>query len=225
MTLRLKHRTIFTTILISTLFATLLFSPNIISVKAATDSYLIELPDGTNVTVQATSSLSWNTQSNNVTINIHLVEFGTNSSYVIFELINYKIILANENLTNPYPLTSYPYINSTETDYSHEVELITPDGADDFLIEITIRMTNSSHLIDLGSEYFQSYSIIFPEDGAIIVDREQIFPLIDLYGFPERSAFLSWFLVYFVVLTFMSSPALLLGGKRLYLLNKRRKMK
>ncbi|MCG3217821.1 MAG: hypothetical protein KAR35_02390 [Candidatus Heimdallarchaeota archaeon] len=225
MTLRPKHRILFTSILISTLLATLLFSPNIVSVKAATNNYLIELPDGTNVTAQVTSSLSWNTQSNNVTVNFHLADFGENSSYVIFEFIKYSIILTEENLTEYYSLTSYPYINASETDFSHEVELLTPDGADDFLIEITVRMTNSSRLIDLGSEFFQTYTILFPENGVITVDRDQVFPLIDLYGFPERSAFLSWFLVYFLVLTFMSSPALVLGGKRLYLLNKRRKMK
>ncbi len=224
MTLRLKPK-ILTSILLSTILATLFFTPNMTSVKAATSSYFIELPDGTNVTVQASSSLSWNTQKNNISVNIHLVEFSSSSSYVIFELINYKLLLGGENLTNPHPLTNYPYINSTEPDYSHEVELNTPDNADDFFIEITIRMTNSSHLLDLGSEYFQSYSIIFPQNGAIVVDREQLFPLIDLYGFPERAAFMSWFLVYFLVLTFMSSPALVLGGKRLYLLNKRRKMK
>ena len=225
MTLKHKHRTILTSILLSTLLATFFFSPNITSVKAATNNYFLELPDGTNVTAQVTSSLSWNTQQNNVSVNFHLVEFGQNSSYVLFELINYKIILEEENITKPIYLDSYPYINSTEPNFTHEVELSTPDEADDFLIEITIWMTNSSNLLELGPEYFQSYSIIFPQNGAIIVDREQLFPLIDLYGFPERSAFLSWFLIYLIVLTFMSSPAMVLGGKRLYLFNKRRKMK
>lgn len=212
--------------LISALLASLFASPNITTVKAGTTNYyLIELSDGTNVTTSVESSLSWNTQKNNVTVSFHLSVFGENSSYVIFELITFKIITSEENSTYSSVLSNYPYINTSEPNFSHEVELNTPESADNLKIEIAIRMTNSSFLSALGSSYFQTHIILFPQDGSISVDREQIFPLIDLYGFPERSAFLSWFLVYFIVLTFMSTPALVLGGKRINSFRIRRKMK
>ncbi|MCH8905771.1 MAG: hypothetical protein IH840_01675 [Candidatus Heimdallarchaeota archaeon] len=87
-----------------------------------------------------------------------------------------------------------------------------PDEVDRFFLNISIllRTTGTVDQVEVST-----YSFRFPDTGTILVSRDRLGQLVQLYGFPPNSFFVAWFPYYFGFLFLMSFPAIIVASDKL----------
>jgi len=87
-----------------------------------------------------------------------------------------------------------------------------PDEVDRFFLNISmfVRTTGMEDQVEVSI-----YSFRFPDSGTILVSRNQLNQLVQLYGFPPNSFFVTWIPYYIGFLFLMSFPAIIVGSDKL----------
>lgn len=163
----------------------------------------------------AEAPLSWDENDVElVNVTISLEDFPTNDSSIQIRLIQFFTV---EDTPGAFPESQS--VNTTEFEVTPQNRTIfvsqflePPASADRFYINITI----TAYPVGGGAvQDRENYSFRFPEDDTIFVSRDNLVPVVNLYGFPPGSYFRSWMPVYLTVLVLFSTPVLVTGYYRL----------
>jgi hypothetical protein len=115
------------------------------------------------------------------------------------EPVRPNIILSNSNKT--------VLVNAT---------LLPPVAADRFYFNITLYVRSVGNVTQAEGNPF---AVRFPDadsgTNTILVDRDRVVPLINIYGFPPDSFFQKWLPIYGAALFLMVSPAIAVGITKL----------
>ncbi|MHA2249517.1 MAG: hypothetical protein ACXAD7_04095 [Candidatus Kariarchaeaceae archaeon] len=173
--------------------------------------------EGYTYTGVASSTLVWpEGKLQYFTLNLTLGEAPTNTSRIeipliainfIGEINNIEAIVGTESLTPDIKLS-----NSNRSVLINQ-SLLPPEIVDFFYFNITLLSRTAGG--NLTQPQPLPYNMRFPDSGTILVDRDKLVPLINLYGFPPRSFFAKWLPIYGGLLFLLLTPSIFVGISKL----------
>ncbi len=160
-----------------------------------TQTYIKDFEDGFQLEIQVTGELQWpeqESQAINVTVVAHEMPLDV-AARIFITLISIQIIQGNQaiDLKAATINKALDAINQSIT----ETITLNPPPIDSFHLNITVIGTT-----EIGGNQSPQKQVVvqFPKEGSIIVLREELKPLIQLYGFPDRTSFWLWFRIFLV---------------------------
>lgn len=147
-----------------------------------------------------------------ISLNFTLNQIPDNLSKIEIQLITFEFIgkINDADQVIDRPRTQNPEISLTNANSSTYVNqsLEAPSTADNFYLNITLF---SRTVGNITQGVLIPYAVRFPEEGTILVDRDKLVPLINLYGFPPDTFFTKWLPVYGSLLFILLVPSLVVG--------------
>ncbi len=163
----------------------------------ATQTYIEDFDDGFQLKIQVTGELQWPEQEPqpiNVTIIAHEMPLDV-AARIFITLISIQVIQGDQaiDLKASTINKALDAINQSIT----ETITLNPPPVDSFHLNVTVIGST-----ELGGNQSPQKQVVvqFPKEGSIIVLREELKPLIQLYGFPDRTSFWLWFRIFLVPL-------------------------
>jgi len=187
------------------------------SAQSQSDTITFQLSDDHEMEAVLSSNLVWEDGSTQtLVLNLTMSDFRVNNSEIIVQVI--QIIAFEEGgqgeLLVQNTTEQKMKVNSRTVSYN---ELVNPPlGTDRFYLNVSIFAYPSGGGAD---EITEQYSFRFPEVDTIIVQRDNLVPLVDLYGLPPPSYFQFWLPIYAVFIFSLLLPSIVYG---VYNINERR---
>ena len=143
-----------------------------------------------------------------INISITSVEMPTNtSSRIVISFINVQVMQGTTIID--YKAQTKKYSLNTINDTISTVITLSPPVVDSFHLNITI--IGNTEIAGTQSPQYK-IDVRFPKEGSIIVLREELKPLVQLYGFPDANSFWLWFRIFLVPLTIIVLEIGFVGG-------------
>ncbi len=162
-----------------------------------TQTYVEDFEEGFKLEIQVTGELQWpeqESQNINVTVIAHEMPLDV-AARIFITLISIQVIQGNQ----PIDLKATTVNKALDAINQSITETITldPPPIDSFHLNVTIIGST-----EIGGNQSPQKQVVvqFPKEGSIIVLREELKPLIQLYGFPDRTSFWLWFRIFLVPL-------------------------
>jgi hypothetical protein len=195
----------FQAMLLTCLTMILLISSNAVFAQLVDQTTTFQISPQHELSIIPSGSLTWNEDSSNtLTFNLTMSDYEFNNSEI--KIITIVFIIIDE--PSNQPITQIR--NSTQislTQYSNLIQytpsFVTPVETDRFFVNVTLLAIPSGGGVDETQNF---YSFRFPQESSIIVQRDNIVPAINLYGFPQGSFFANWLPFYFTSIFILISP-------------------
>lgn len=160
--------------------------------------------------IYTSSTLVWQEGKNElVTLNMTMTNYPTNVSTIEIQFVQ---IFSVEDTANAVPqaqVSNTTKISLSVTNSSYELDqMVPPPTVDRFYLNITF---SAAPIGGNASQTYKLYSYRFPATDTIIIERDNLVPVINLYGFPPGSFFSNWLPIYGFMLFIMSVPAVIYG--------------
>ena len=193
-------------IILTFIFIVLLGTTNITNVRSQVIGDIVSIiPDeGFKFEGEARGKLVWSEGKRQVVeLNLTKSLLPNNISRIYIDVITFDIIGNIEGIEAQIDtvLNTPEFILSetNQTAYLNQT-LLPPDLADQFFINITMLVGTSFN------REARIHVIRFPDDGTILVDRDKLVPLVNLYGFPPSSFFSKFLPLYAIIVTVLLIP-------------------
>ena len=179
--------------------------------RTVNGSAVFEIDDGFKIKAVGSAPGEWDEKNKfNVSIVIELLESPKNvtESSITIQLVSYSMESQGLGIfrTNVDNVGETLAVIGDKVFSSYAFDA--PKETDSFHFNITIVLIWEKDQVTSESE---TYSFLIPQEGSIIVSREQIAPLIELYGFPDKAAFFSWMRIYLAWMSIMVLPLITIG--------------
>ncbi|MFV2015655.1 MAG: hypothetical protein ACC656_09525 [Candidatus Heimdallarchaeota archaeon] len=180
------------------IFIVLLGTTNISDVQSQVTGNVVSIrpDDGFEFEGVASARLVWpEGKRQTVELNLTNTLLPTNISRIFIariEGIETKVAISS---TTPGIILS----DSNQTAYLNQT-MFPPDLADQFYLNISLLVGTS---FDRDP---RDHVIRFPDKGTILVDRDKLVPLVNLYGFPPSSFFSKFLPIYAMIITVLLIP-------------------
>ncbi len=176
---------------------------------ASTVSEIKTIDEVFKIQVNITAETSWpEGQDQPINITIKSVQMPENTtSRIVISFINVQIMQADQVIDYKAQTKTYS-LNSENETVSTVIEL-SPPVVDSFHLNVTI--IGNTEIGGTQSPQFK-IDVSFPKEGSIIVLREELKPLIQLYGFPDATSFWMWFRIFLVPLTVIMIQFVFIGS-------------
>ncbi|MCE7737619.1 MAG: hypothetical protein GPJ54_22200 [Candidatus Heimdallarchaeota archaeon] len=188
------------------IFIVLLGTTNIVNVQSQVigDIVTITPDEGFELEGQASGKLVWPEGKRQVVeLNLTKTLLPTNISRIYVDVITFDIIGNIEGIDAQVDTASttpeFILSETNQTAYLNQT-LFPPDLADQFFINITMLVGTSFN------RQVRLHVIRFPDEGTILVDRDKLVPLVNLYGFPPSSFFSKFLPLYAIIVTVLLIP-------------------
>ncbi|MHA2504589.1 MAG: hypothetical protein ACXAE3_17175 [Candidatus Kariarchaeaceae archaeon] len=187
--------------------------PTSVIAQTQGDPVSFNLSDDHTLDAFVTSSLVWEEGVDQlVKINFTMSDFKENNSEIHIQILQIFAIesggggeLLGQNATEKVMTVA-----NSSVEYSDSLQ--SPRAADRFYLNITFFAFPTGGGAD---ETPDRYSFRFPEDSTIIVQRDNLVPVVNLYGFPPQSYFRFWLPIYGGFLVALLSPGIIFGFSKL----------
>jgi hypothetical protein len=187
-------------------FIILLGTSNISNVQsqASGDPVAITPDSGYEFEGVAKSRLVWpEGKRQSVELNLTLTQVPTNISRIYVDVVTIDIIGNIEGIEAQVDTaTDAPELVLSQTNKTAFVNqtIFPPDLTDEFFINITMLVGTSFNRDP------RRFVIRFPDEGTILVDRDKLVPLVNLYGFPPSSFFSKFLPIYAAMILVLLIP-------------------
>ncbi|MDH5403834.1 MAG: hypothetical protein OEZ01_11825 [Candidatus Heimdallarchaeota archaeon] len=196
-----------------------------VGAQGLVQDYNLTITEDHDLKVKITSQDLWDESgTGEIRISFNLTRYPTNTSIYRIHLL--VVALIDDAATSIAPITQRSNSSQDGIDVESDsillfTELFETPNVDRFYFNITfygraIGGNNSETETNL-------HSIRYPQDGPIIVVRDNIIPRINLYGFPPFSFFQRWLPFYGIFILMICSPGIIYGVNK-YMHSKRSKM-
>lgn len=193
-------------IILTFIFIVLLGTTNIANVGSQVIGDIVSItPDeGFEFKGEARGKLVWPEGKRQVVeINLTKSLLPTNISRIYIDVITFELIGSIEGVNAQVGFAStipeFILSETNQTAYLNQT-LFPPDLADQFFINITMLVGTSFNREN------RVHVIRFPDEGTILVDRDKLVPLVNLYGFPPSSFFSKFLPLYAIIVTVLLIP-------------------
>jgi hypothetical protein len=177
------------------------------------DIVAITPDEGYEMTGFAKGKLLW-PEGKRQTIELNLTKtlLPNNISRIFIDAIAFEMIAPISGVdTTIDAVTITPSIILSETNQTTYINetLFPPDLADNFYLNISLSIRTSSNIL------LRAHVIRFPDAGTILVDRDRLVPLVNLYGFPPSSFFVKFLPIYGLIILVMVIPGVIYSATAL----------
>jgi len=186
----------------------------ITAVSAQTQSEPVDLPVSADHTISAyaASKLLWDTAPyHQVVVNLTMSEYRVNTSEINVISISFATVGSSgteDFKTNTTEMT----MTTTNQTVEYVQQVATPKLSDRFYLNITITASPSGGGVSTDPV---RVSFRFPKSDTIVVQRDELVPLVNLYGFPQSSFFVLWGPIYLIFIFFLLTPTIVFGFSKL----------
>jgi hypothetical protein len=169
--------------------------------------------EGYEITAVARGNLLWpEGKQQIIDLNLTKTQLPTNISRIFIDVIAFEMIASIRGVDTTVDVSSItPEIILSETNQTAFVNetLFPPDLSDNFYLNISLSIRTSSNIL------LRPHVVRFPDSGTILVDRDRLVPLINLYGFPPSSFFVKFLPIYGIIVIIMVIPGVIYSISRL----------
>ena len=163
-------------------------------------------------TGQASGQVTWADKSiQYVNLNITATKTPNNISRIYIDVVRMDLV----GLVNGVETPTYGYQNATQAILSTtnntlivNASITTPTIFDRFYVKITITARSDGNITR------DDYTMRFPDSTGIVVQKNNVVPLIDLYGFPPNVFFNRFLPIYVILLFIVAIPGITFASIR-----------